>query len=264
MIPWGQLSRILDLMSTYAGVRDVPFRVPIRCRSTLPCEELPVALHTCPISACRAGRKGSILAVGLLALLTSSCSGLSSPPGGLGVPNPEARSSSERPSWIDSLGRWQRHHPDREYFVGTTPKEPDQQSGRTDAYEEALRSVAQRVGARASALYRESSARQMGTGSEGMDMSVQRRVTSLVKTSARARISGVRIETFYWQKFWEKDQVGASPYSFYKVDVLVSLGLDQYRRLVRQALTDARDNSSDPQMKARLARMLTREGETSP
>lgn len=223
-----------------------------------------MVLHTFMISPHRAGRRGSILAVGIVALLASSCSGLSSPPGGLGVPHPEARSSSERPSWIDSLGRWQRHHPEREYFVGTTPKEPDQQSGRTDAYEDALRSVAQRVGARASALYRESSARRMGTGSAGMDMSVQRRVTSLVTTSARARISGVRIETFYWQKFWEKDQDGASPYSFYKVDLLVSLGMDQYRRLVRQALTDARDNTGDPQMKDRLARMLTREEEPIP
>ncbi|MDA8112932.1 MAG: hypothetical protein M0T83_10825 [Nitrospiraceae bacterium] len=62
-----------------------------------------------------------------LPLACSSCSGLSTPPGGLGVPHLESRSSDKRPLWIDSPGLWQSQHPDREDFLGSTSKEPDQE-----------------------------------------------------------------------------------------------------------------------------------------
>jgi hypothetical protein len=194
-----------------------------------------------------------------LAALLASCSGLSTPPGGLGVEHLEARSSGERPVWIDSLGRWQRDHPDREYFVGTTPKEPDQEAGRTDAYENAIVSITQRVGERARSLYQEVSSRQMGVSAGGMDMSVRRNVRSMVQASAKARIAGVRIEEYFWQKFWEKDQENSPPISFYRYHVLVSLSRDGYERVTRKSLEDARDNTENARMKTLLERLLEKE-----
>lgn len=193
-----------------------------------------------------------------------ACSSLSTPPGGLGVPHLEDRSSDRRPAWIDSLGHWQSQHPDREYFVGITSKEPDMESGRTDAYENALQSIAERVGSHARSLYQEVSSRNMGTGNNGMDMSVRRDVRSMVTNSARARIGGVRIEDYFWQKFWEKDQEGASPYSFYRYYSLVSLRKDRYEQLIRHALKGARDKSSDPGMKALFDKMISQEGSGRP
>ena len=192
-----------------------------------------------------------------------SCSSLSTPPGGLGVPHLESRSSEKRPVWIDSPGIWQKEHPDRVYFVGSTSKEPDQESGRTDAYENAMRSIAERIGEKARSLYREKSLRRMGMGSGGMDMSVQRRVSSLVMTQAQARISGARVDDYYWRKYWEKDRAEGSPYSFYKYHVLVSIRKDLYERLLRQSLKGARDSAQDPRMKALFDKML-RQGAPAP
>lgn len=196
------------------------------------------------------------------AFLFASCSSLSTPPGGLGVPHLESRSSEKRPIWIDSPGLWQEKHPDRVYFVGSTSKEPDQESGRTDAYENAMRSIAERIGERARALYRERSLRRMGTGSGGMDMSVQRRVSSLVMTQAQARISGARVDDYFWRKYWEKDQAEEPPYSFYKYHVLVSIRKDLYERLLRQSLEGARDSAQDPRMKALFDKILKQEAAT--
>ncbi len=204
----------------------------------------------------RSSFSGIFFLLAALSLACSSCSGLSTPPGGLGVPHLESRSSEKRPLWIDSPGLWQSRHPDREYFVGSTSKEPDQESGRTDAYENAMRSIAERIGERASSLYREESLRRMGTGSSGMDMSVRRHVASLVMTQAQARISGARVEDYYWRKYWEKDRKEESPYSFYKYHVLVSIRKDLYERLLRKSLTAARDSERDPRTKALLDRML--------
>jgi len=186
----------------------------------------------------------------------SGCSSLSAPPGGLGVPHIEARSSKNRPVWIDSLGQWQRKHPGHEYFVGTTSKEPDQESGRTDAYENAVRSIAERIGERAKSLYKETSARNMAETGSGIDMSVRRHVTSLVKNEASARVSGARVEDYFWQKFWEKDQEEQAPYSFYKYYVLVAIRKDIYDSLLRKSLEGARQKSADPGVRALLGRMI--------
>ena len=186
----------------------------------------------------------------------SGCSSLSTPPGGLGVPHLEARSSKSRPIWIDALGHWQKKHPEHEYFVGTTSKEPDQESGRTDAYENAVRSIAERIGERAKSLYQEASSRNMDATGSGMDMSVRRRVTSLVKNEASARISGARVEDYFWQKFWEKDQADQAPYSFYKYYVLVAIRKDIYDSLLRKSLEGARRNASDPGVRALLDKMI--------
>ncbi len=196
-----------------------------------------------------------ILSLATLTLL-SACSSLSTPPGGLGVPNLEARSSKNRPVWIDRLGQWQKDHPGREYFVGTTTKEPDQESGRTDAYQNAVRSIAERIGERARSLYRETSSRNMDETGSGMDMSVRRHVTSLVTNEASARISGARVEDYFWQKFWEKDQEDQPPYSFYKYSVLVSIRKDLYDALLRNSLEGARRNASDPKVRSLLERMI--------
>ena len=207
-----------------------------------------------PVGSRRLGAKVVLLLS--VPLVFSSCSSLSTPPGGLGVPHLESRSSEKRPLWIDSPGLWQSRHPDREYFVGSTSKEPDQESGRTDAYENAMRSIAERIGERARSLYREESFRTMGVGHGGMEMSVRRHVASLVMTQAQARISGARVEDYYWRKYWEKDRPEAAPYSFYKYHVLVSIRKDLYERLLRQSIAGARDSERDPRTKALLDRML--------
>ncbi len=188
--------------------------------------------------------------------LLSACSSLSTPPGGLGVPHLEARSSKTRPIWIDSLGKWQRDHSGRQYFVGTTSKEPDQESGRTDAYQNAVRSIAERIGEQARSLYQEMSSRHMDANGSGMDMSVRRHVTSMVRNEASARISGARVEDYFWQKFWEKDQEEQPPYSFYKYYVLVSIRQDLYDALLRKSLEGARRNASDPQVRSLLEQMI--------
>jgi hypothetical protein len=125
-----------------------------------------------------------------------------------------------------------------------------------------MRSIAERIGEKARALYRERSLRRMGTGSGGMDMSVQRRVSSLVMTQAQARISGARVDDYYWRKYWEKDRAEGSPYSFYKYHVLVSIRKDLYERLLRQSLEGARDSAQDPRMKALFDKILKQEAAT--
>lgn len=207
--------------------------------------------------ASRLMRAGALMAS--LAVLLPACSGLSTPPGGLGVAHLEARSSKDRPVWIDSPGRWQRDHPAREYFVGTTPREPDQESGRLDSYENAIASIARRVGEHARSLYDAESSRTMGTSSEGMDMSVRRHVRSLVSSSAQAQIGGVRVEDYFWQKFWVRDHESEPPYSFYRYHVLVSLGKDQYEQLLRKSLEGARDNAGDSRTKALFDRLIRQE-----
>ena len=200
----------------------------------------------------------------LLSVALSACSSLSSPPGGLGVPHLEDRSSSNRPLWIDSLGQWQRNHPDREYFVGSTAKEPDQESGRTDAYENAMRSIAERIGEHARSLYEQQTSRSMDLGHNGLDMNIRRRVSSLVTTQAQARISGARVEDYYWRKYWQKDKATEPPYSFYKYHVLVSIRKDLYERLIQKALSGARNSTQDPELKTLLDEMLKRESSISP
>ncbi len=198
----------------------------------------------------------------LPSFLFASCSSLSTPPGGLGVTHLESRSSDRRPLWIDSPGIWQKKHPERVYFVGSTSKEPDQESGRTDAYENAMRSIAERLGEKARSLYREESLRKMGVGSGGMDMSVERRVSSLVMTQAQARISGVRVDDYFWRKYWEKDRAEQPPYSFYKYHVLVSIRKDLYEHLLRKSLEGARDSARDPRTKALFDKMIRQEAAT--
>ncbi len=202
--------------------------------------------------------RGTSLALAFFGALgsLSACSSLSTPPGGLGVPHLEARSSTKHPAWIDRLGRWQKDHPGRQYFVGTTSKEPDQESGRTDAYQNAVRAIAERIGEKAHSLYRQATSRSMDANGSGMDMSVRRHVTSLVTNEASARISGVRVEDYFWQKFWEKDQEEQAPYSFYKYDVLVSIRQDLYDSLLRHSLEGARQNASDPKVRALLEQMI--------
>ncbi len=207
------------------------------------------------------GQKGAFF---LLSTILAGCSSLSTPPGGLGVPHLEDRSSSHRPPWIDSLGQWQRQHPEREYFVGSTSKEPDQESGRTDAYENAMRSIAERVGEHAGSLYEQQTSRNMDMGHNGVDMGIRRRVSSIVSTQAQARISGARVEDYYWRKYWEKDKETEPPYSFYKYHVLVSIRKDLYERLIQKSLSGARDRVQDRRMKTLLDKMLKRESPRSP
>ena len=192
----------------------------------------------------------SSLALTFLAF--SACSSFSQPPGGYGEPHLMAQSHGKRPEWIDQPGKYQQDHPDARYFSGTANREPDQEGGRTDSYASALQSIAESVANNVGSRYMAKRMTVLGSSPDGGEMRTKRRITNLIRQSAEARLSGVRVVRYWWRKYWIQPSRDANTRTYFDYYVLVSLSNDQYHRLIRHAIRDARNAAGDSRTRKAL------------
>lgn len=201
------------------------------------------------------GRKPLNFALPFLAsffLALASCSSFSQPPGGYGEPHLMAQANGKKPEWIDQPGKYQEEHRDARYFSGLANREPDQEGGRTDSYANALQNIAQSVANTVDSRYMARRMTILGSNANGGSIRTRRRITNLVRQSAEARLSGVRVVRYWWRKYWIQQSSNAPSQTYYDFYVLVSLSDNQYDRLLRHALSDAKNAASDPQTKRAL------------
>lgn len=182
-------------------------------------------------------------------LAISACSSFSQPPGGYGEPHLMAEAHGKKPEWIDQPGKYQENHRDARYFSGLANREPDQEGGRTDSYANALENIAQSVANTVDSRYLARRMTTLGSDAAGVSMRTRRRITNLVRQSAEARLSGVRVVRYWWKKYWIQTSRNTPSQTYYDYYVLVSLSNNQYHHLVRQTLSDAKNAASDPQTK---------------
>ena len=178
-------------------------------------------------------------------LVFGACSSFSQPPGGYGEPHLMAQAHGKKPEWIDQPGKYQQDHKDARYYGGIANREPDQEGGRTDSYANALQNIAESVANNVASRYMAKRMTVLGSSPDGGDMRTRRRITDLVRQSARARLSGGRVVRYWWKKYWVQPSRNAQPETYYDYYVLVSLSNDQYHRLIRHAIRDARNAAVD-------------------
>lgn len=194
----------------------------------------------------------TLSSVAIVFLSLGACSSFSQPPGGYGEPHLMAQAHGKKPEWIDQPGKYQQDHPDNRYFSGIANREPDQEGGRTDSYASALQNIAESVANKVGSRYMAKRMTVLGSSPSGGEMRTKRRITNLIRESAQARLSGVRVVRYWWRKYWIQPSRDAASRTYYDYYVLVSLSNDQYHRLIRHAIRDARNAAGDARTRKAL------------